>query len=107
MIFPDMDKIGIGDPSIIWKVNLMEFIRTILPTIIMNGLKKIRRREKPTKRAGTRGQGMVKTQLEVVEVGKASLYPHRFSLNCSLIVECNRLIYNNNNCTLKLVKIGV
>ena len=80
MIFPDMANIGIGDPSIVWKVNLMEFIRTILPTIIINGLKKIRRREKPIKRAGTIGQGMAKTQLEVVEVGKASLYPHRFKL---------------------------
>ena len=63
-----MANIGIGDPSIIWKVNLMEFIQTILPTIMMNVMNKIRGRYNPTKRAGTRGQGMVRIQLEIVEV---------------------------------------
>ena len=36
----------------------------------MNGMNKIRLRENPTKRAGPRLQGMVKTQLEIVEVDK-------------------------------------
>ena len=39
------------------------------------------KREKPTKRSGTSVQGMVKTQLEIVEVEKASLYPHRLILH--------------------------
>ena len=68
IILPDMAKIGIGAPSIICKVNLMECTLTIPPAIMVNGLNKIRGRENPTKRAGTRGQGMVKIQLEIVEV---------------------------------------
>ena len=41
----------------------MECTQNILPTKMMNGLKKIRGRENPKKRAGPREQGMVKTQL--------------------------------------------
>ena len=58
---------------------------------MMNGLEKIRGRENPTKRSGPIQQGMVKTQTETVEVEKASLYPHRCSLHCALIVEYPRI----------------
>ena len=34
----------------------------------------------PTKREVLSVQGMVKNQLEIVEVGKASLFPHIYSL---------------------------
>ena len=47
--------------------------------------------DKPTKRVGTIVQGMVKTKLEIVGVEKASLFPHRCSLNFSLTVECPRM----------------
>ena len=55
---------------------------------MMNGLKKIRVRYKPTKRAGHIEKGVVKNQLEIVEVGKDSLFPHKFSLNFALIFKC-------------------
>ena len=58
---------------------------------MMNRLKKNRGTEKPTKRAATSLQGMVKNQLEIAEVGKTSLCTHRFSLNFSLTVEFIRL----------------
>ena len=38
------------------------------PKNMINGMNKIRERDNPTKRAGPREQGMVKTQLEIVEV---------------------------------------
>ena len=63
-----MAKIGIGAPSTIRKRNLMECTWTIQPTNMMNVLKKIRGREKPTKKAGPREQGMVKNLLGIVEV---------------------------------------
>ena len=40
----EMAKIGIGAPSIICKVNLMECTWTIPPKIMMNGMNKIRGR---------------------------------------------------------------
>ena len=43
-------------------------------------------RGNPTKSAGTILQGIVKTQLEVVEVENNSLCPHRFSLHYALTV---------------------
>ena len=46
-ILPDMDKIGGDAPMTRWKVNLMEYKRTIHPKIMMNGLNKNRGREKP------------------------------------------------------------
>ena len=61
---PDMDKMGIGAPSTIWNINLMEFTLTIQTKIMMNGLNKRGGREKPKKSAGTSVQGMVKNQLE-------------------------------------------
>ena len=57
----------------------------------MNGLKKIRGRDNPTKRAGTIIQGIVKTQLEVVEVESSPLFPHICSLHCALTVEFTRM----------------
>ena len=50
-----------------------------------------RRRDNP-KMAGTSVQGMAKTQLEIVEVEKASLFTHRYILHFSLTVEFPRLI---------------
>ena len=73
---------------------------------MMNGMNKIRGREKPTKRAGTRGQVMVKIQLEIVEVEKSSLYLHRFSLHCALFWNVTGW-YNENNWTPQLVKLGL
>ena len=55
------------------------------------GMNKIIVREKTTKRAGPIEQGMVKTPLEIVEVEKSPICPHRFSLHCSLNVEFPRL----------------
>ena len=72
---------------------------------MMNGLKKRRGRENPTKMAGPREQGMVKTQLEIVEVGKATLYPHRRSLHCVMIIKFPRQTYENY-WTLQPVKLG-
>ena len=57
---------------------------------MMNGMDKRRLIENTTKSAGLREKGMVKTQLEIMEVPKASLYPHIRSLNFALIVECTR-----------------
>ena len=57
----------------------------------MNGTKKNRIREKPTKREGPILKGIVKTQLEVVGVEKALLFTHRFSLHYELTVECSSL----------------
>ena len=65
-----MSKIGIGAPITIFKGNLMECTWTS---------------------EVTREQGMVKTQPEILEVGKGSLFPHIWSLNCALIVECPML----------------
>ena len=58
-----MENIGIGSPSTIWKGSLTECTLTIHPTIVINGLKENRRREKPKKMAGPSVQGMVKNQL--------------------------------------------
>ena len=58
---------------------------------MMNGLNKNIGREKPIKRAGKRVQGVVKTQLEVVEVENASLCTHIRSLHFALIVEYSSL----------------
>ena len=41
--------------------------------------------------SGTSEQCMTKNQLEKVEVGKESLYPHRFGMHFALIVECPML----------------
>ena len=61
-----MDNINGGDPNTQRKGNLMEYKWIIQTTRIMNGLKKSRERENPIKMASIRGQGMVKTQLEIV-----------------------------------------
>ena len=64
----------------------MEWALTIHPISIMNGRNKNRGRDKPIKITGPILQGMVKTQLEIVEVGKSSLYPHRCILYIALNV---------------------
>ena len=43
------------------------------------------------KKGSSREQGMLKTQVEIVEVEKASLCTQICSLNFSLIVECLRM----------------
>ena len=53
---------------------------------IIYGLNKNRGREKDNKRAGTKLQGFVKNELELVEVQNASLYTHICSLHCELTV---------------------
>ena len=58
---------------------------------MVNGLKKNRGMYKPTKREGPIEQGVVKTQLEIVEVSKAALCSHIFSLQFLLTVECPSL----------------
>ena len=87
IILPDMDNIGIGSPNTIWELNLMECTCTIQPTSMKIGTKKNIGREKPTKSSGPIEQVMVKTELENVEVGKASLCTHRYSQHCALILE--------------------
>ena len=54
---------------------------------MMNGLKKNRARDKPTKRADTSVQGIVKTKMEVAEEDNDSLCPHRCSIHYALTVE--------------------
>ena len=66
-----MDKIGISAPRTIRKGNFMECTRTIHPTSVMNGLKEIIGRDKTTERSGPNIQGMVETQLEILEVEKS------------------------------------
>ena len=86
-----MANIGIGAPRKIRKGNLMESTQTIQPISMINRMNKNKVIDKPTKRVGTIVQGMVKTKLEIVGVEKASLFPHRCSLNFSLTVECPRM----------------
>ena len=69
----------------------MECTLTIYPTSMMNGLKKKIGRENPKKMAGTSVKGIVKTQLEVLEVENASLCTHRYSIHCALTVEFTSL----------------
>ena len=57
----------------------------------MNGKKKITGIENPTKMADTSLQGVVKNQLEIVEVEKASIFTHICSLQFKLTVECHSL----------------
>ena len=71
-----MANIGDDSPRTICKGNLMECKLIIHKTSTTNGPKKNRGREKLIKREGPRVKGIVKTQLEVVEVENASLCPH-------------------------------
>ena len=43
-----MAKIGGGNPSTVWKVNLIKFTETVQPKSMVNALKKIRKRQNPT-----------------------------------------------------------
>ena len=83
-----MARIGIDAQITRAKGNIIECTLTIYATRMMNGMKKIKGIDNPTKRAGPSVQGMVKTQPEIVEVKIDSLYPHRCSLHCALMVEC-------------------
>ena len=71
---------------------------------MINGLMGSRGIEKPTKRAGPRGQGMMKTQLEMAEVKKSSLCPHICSMHCALNAESPRPTLKKN-CDIQPVKI--
>ena len=62
----DMAKIIIGDPSTIWKENLMKCTVTIQPENMINGMMIGSGSEKSLKRTGPGGEGMVKTQMETV-----------------------------------------
>ena len=62
-----------GDPSTRWMANIMVCTQTIDTTSIMDDKKKIRERDKPSKRAGSRVQGIAKTQMEIVEAENNSL----------------------------------
>ena len=92
-ILPYIANIGGGAPSTRWKGKFMECTWTSQPERMMNGLKKIVGRKNNSKMSGPSVQGVVKMQLEIMEVVKASLFPHRFSLHCALTVECPRLTY--------------
>ena len=73
---PDIIKIGGVAPITGRKRNLMKCTQTIQPTTTKNGQKKSIGRENEKKRAGTSVQGIVKTQLEILELGKFSLCPY-------------------------------
>ena len=74
------------------EVNFYVMYMNHLDKNMMNLLKKNIGREKPTKRSGPSVQGMVKTQLETLEVVKSSLFPHKCIQHFLLIVEYPRLI---------------
>ena len=67
-ILPEMAKIGGGAPGTRWKGNLMGRTRTINPERMMNGLKKIIGRENPPKISGPSVEGIVRNQLEIMEL---------------------------------------
>ena len=69
-----MANFGDGAPSTIQKGNFMECTWNIHPKRIIYGLNKNRGRDKDNKIAGTKLQGIVKTELELAEVQNASLY---------------------------------
>ena len=71
----------------------MECTWNIYSKRIIYGLNKNRGRDKGTKRAGTKLQGIVKTELELVEVRNASLYTHICSLHFELTVEYTSIKY--------------
>ena len=55
--------------------------------------------DKHKKRSGPREQGIVKTQLEVMEVENSSLCTHIWSLHCALTVKWPRLKYKKMDST--------
>ena len=63
-----MVKIGISAPSTRQKNNLIECTWTTQITNKTNGINNKKVRDNPTRRDGTREQGIMKTQLEIVEV---------------------------------------
>ena len=60
---------------------------------MMSGLKKYRVKYEALKEAGPIIQGIVKNQLELLEVGNAYLYPHICSLHYEPTVEFLRMKY--------------
>ena len=58
---------------------------------MINGKKKKRGRENPTKREGPIVQGMVETQMKILEAENDSLCTQGFSMNYALTEECTRL----------------
>ena len=49
------------------------------------------RKREDQKRAGTIVQGIVEYQMEIVKEENASLCPHRYSIHCTLNMECTSL----------------
>ena len=86
-----MAKIGIGVTSKKWKANLIECTKNHLTNKHDEWDKKSIVIDNPLKKSVTREQGMVKTQLEIMELEKFSLCPHRCSIYCALILECARM----------------
>ena len=54
----------------------------------MNEQKENRGGDKPIKRTDPSIQGIVETQMEIVEAENYSLFNHRCSLHCALTMEC-------------------
>ena len=97
-------KIGGGDPSTGQTGNVMACEWNPQPINTMNRKKKKIGIENTTKRAGTRLQGIVETQMETVTAENASLCPHICSLHCAFTVEFPTINYKNNY-TLQPVKL--
>ena len=90
---PEMANIGDGAPSTRQKGSFIKCTWGIHSKRIIYGLNKNRGREKDTKRAGTKLQGIVKNELELVQVQNDSLYTHICSLHFALTVEYTRIKY--------------
>ena len=82
-----MDNIFGGTSITIWNGNFMACTCTIQTTKMTNGKKKNRVIYKPTKKEGTRLQGIVKNQMEIVEAENASLCTCIYSLYCAMTLE--------------------
>ena len=92
-ILTEMANIGDGASSTRQKGNFVECTWNIHSKIIIDGLNKDRGRDKDNKRAGNKLQGIVKTELELVEVQNTSLYTHIWILHFALTVEYTRIKY--------------
>ena len=87
----EMAKIGGGAPRTIWMGNVMVCTCNIQPINMMIMNKKTTGIGNTTKREGPRVQGIVETQMAIVEKKNQPLCPHRSSLNYVLTMEYTRL----------------
>ena len=101
-----MATIGGGDQITICMLNLMLYTQTIHPINTINDNKKRKVIENHTKRAGRSIQGIVETQIEILEVEIFSLFPHICFLYCALTVECPNQKFKND-WTIPPVKIKI